>query len=95
MKHIGKSPANDERGRLVHVHVDAPAHFLVERPQIVDAMGVVGVGMGHQDAVDPLDPGLDHLLAQIGRGVDEDRGRAVAAEALDEHRAASAAVFRV
>ena len=67
----------------------------VEGPQIVDAVGVVGMRMGHQDAVEPLDAGLDQLLAQVGRGVDEDRGRAAAAEALDQRRAASAAVLRV
>ena len=46
-------------------------------------------------AVNPLDAGLDQLLAEIRRGVDEDRGRLSAAEALDQRRAASAAVLRV
>ena len=35
--------------------------------------------MGQQHAVEPLDPGVDQLLAQVGRGVDEDGRRAVAA----------------
>ena len=65
----------------------------IEGPEIVDAVRVVGVRMGHQDAVEPLDAGLDQLLAQIGRRVDEDSGRAAGPEALEEHRAAAAAIL--
>src|SRR5271166_4145894 len=56
---------------------------------------MVGMGMGHQDAVEPLDAGLDQLLAQIGRRVDEDSGRAVGPETFDKDRAAAAAVLGV
>ena len=34
-------------------------------------MGVVGVRMGHQHAVEPIDVGVEQLLAQVGRGVDQ------------------------
>ena len=77
------------------MHVQGAAHGQAKRPQIVDAVRVVGVGMAQKDAVEPLDLGVDQLLAQIGRRVDEDRGRAFGAEALDKHRAAAAAVLRV
>ena len=58
------------RGHLVHMHLQRAAHGEVKRPQVVDAVRVVGVGMAQKDAVEPLDLGLDQLLAQIGRRVD-------------------------
>jgi hypothetical protein len=53
------------------------------------------MGMGQKDAVEPLDAGIDQLLAQIRRCVDEDSGRAAGPEALEEHRAAAAAILGV
>src|SRR3984885_5068694 len=53
------------------------------------------MGMAQKDAVEPLDLGVDQLLAQVGRGVHENRCRALRPEALDKHRAAAAAVLRV
>jgi len=65
---------HDLRGRLVHigrnlspVHDDEPAH-------IVDAMRVVGVGMGIENGVETLDLGVDQLLAQVRGRVDENIG---------------------
>ena len=52
--------------------------------------------MGIQHRVEPIDVGVEQLLAQVGRGVDQDPAscrRAVAA--LDQQRAAAAAVLRV
>ena len=54
------------------IWMSTPARMAeAERPEIVDAVRVVGVRMGDQHAVEPLDAGVDQLLAQIGRGVDE------------------------
>ena len=79
----------------VHMDVDGAAHEQAERPEIVDAVRVIGVGMTQKDGVEPLHVGVKQLLAQIGRGVDENRCRALRPEALDEHRAAAAAVLRI
>ena len=65
---------------LVHVHVETAVHDQAKRPQIVDAMGVIGVRMAQKDTVEPLDAGLEQLLAQVGRSVDQDSGRAGGAE---------------
>ena len=80
---------------FVHVYVEAAAHDQAKGPQIVDAVSVVGVGMAQKDAVEPLHAGVDQLLAQIGRGVDQDRGRAAGPEAFDKHRAAATTVLWV
>ena len=59
-------------------------------------MGVVGVFMGVEHAVDPIDAGVEQLLTQIRRGVDEDAGAAaVGAHALDQDGAAPAPVLRI
>ena len=64
-----------------------------DRTQIVDAVGLVGVLMGQKHGVDVIDLGIDQLLAQVGRGIDHDPRGAVRAGALDQQRAAAAAVF--
>src|ERR1700722_20367523 len=58
-------------------------------------MGLIGMLMGQKYRIDVIDIGVDQLLAQIGRGVDQDPGEAVIPAALDQQRAAAAAVFRV
>ena len=58
-------------------------------------MGVVGVLVGVEDAVDPIDLGIEKLLAQIGRGIDQDPGDAAGVMTLDQKRRAAAAVFRI
>ncbi len=59
-------------------------------------MGVVGVLMGVEHAVDPIDAGVEQLLAQVRRGVDQDAGAAaVGGFALDQDGAAPAPVLRV
>ena len=44
-----------------------------KRAQIVDAVRVVGMLVAIEDAVEPVDVGVEQLLAQIGRGVDQAR----------------------
>ena len=49
--------------------------------QIVDAVGVVGVLVGVEHAVEPIDVGIEQLLAQVRRGVDQDARDAAAGRA--------------
>ncbi len=56
---------------------------------------MVGVVVGVEHAVDPIDAGAQNLLAQIGAGIDQHRRALAAVEALHHHRAAAAAVLRV
>ena len=52
---------------------------------------MVGVGVGEQDRVDPVDARIEGLVAKVGRGVDED----VDAVPFDEDRRPAPAVARV
>ena len=63
--------------------------------EIVDAVGLVGMLVGEEHRVDMIDLGVDQLLAQVGRGVDQDTRDSAFPRALDEQRAAAAAVFRI
>ena len=92
---IGKPRHDVFGGRLIEVDGNAPALVQHDRAQIVDAVGLVGVLMGQEHRIDVIDIGVDQLLAQIGRGVDHDPRGAVRARALDQQRAAAAAVFRI
>jgi len=48
----------------------------VDRAQVVDAVQVVGVGVGQDHRVDHVDAFAQELLAQVGRRVDQHaRGR--------------------
>ena len=62
-------------GPVVGIDVDAPAHIDREHPQVVDAMGVVGVLMGVEHAVDAIDVRSQQLLAQVRPGIDRARRR--------------------
>ena len=95
LKNIRESLADDAGRRLVHVQVETATHDQAKGPQIVDAVGVIGVGMAQKDAVEPLHAGVEQLLAQVGRSVDENGSCAAGPEALEQHRAAAAAVLRV
>ena len=57
-------------------------------------MGMVGMLMGVEHAVEPIDIGIQQLLAQIGRGVDQHPRRAAGRAALYQKRGAPPAVFR-
>ena len=68
------------RRRFVEIDIDAPALLEEERAQVIDAVGMVGMLVGVEHAVEPIDLGIEHLLAQIGRGVDQNaRDRLTAA----------------
>ena len=69
---------------LIQVEIEALPAMNVKRAQIIDPVGVVGVRVGEEDAVEPIDIGVEQLLAQIGRRVDEHAGAAaVGAGSLD------------
>src|SRR5260370_39603549 len=54
-------------------------------------MKMIGMRMGQQHGVEPGGAGVEQLLAQIGRGIDQERGTA----AFDEERAAAPIVARL
>jgi hypothetical protein len=46
---------------------------------------MIGMGMGVDHPVEPPDAGVEQLLAQVGRGVDQDAGLPALVEALHQH----------
>ncbi len=65
-----------------------------QRAQIVDAVGVVGMLVGVEHAVEPIDLGIEELLAQIRRGVDQDAGHAAASPPPPSRRSTRSEVRR-
>ena len=51
------------------------AERLGERPQIVDAVDMVGVVVGDDQRVDPPDAAFQQLLAKVGAAIDEQASR--------------------
>ena len=74
-----------ERG-VVGIHLDALFHDEGQRAQIVDAVGLVGMGMRHQHAVEWRHARGQQLLAHIGRGVDQHRGFAPRRTSSEQRR---------
>ena len=70
---------------------DGMTRQLADHPQIVDAMQMVGMRMGQQDGIQPRDTGVQQLLAQIGRGVDQNCPPA----GFDQQRSSAATVARL
>ena len=64
-------------GRLVEIDRNAAALVHHDGAEVVDAVGLVGVLMGEEHRVEMVDIGVDQLLAQIGRGIDQDPRDAV------------------
>ena len=73
----------------------AGAAVLDDGAEVVDAVDVVGVGVGEGDAVEEAGAGGEELRAQVGGGVDQRAGGARGGGALEEEGAAAAAVLRV
>ena len=48
----------------------------VETADVVQAKDVIGVAVREEDGVDAFDSGGQHLLPEVRRGVDHDRGAA-------------------
>src|SRR6185503_6700528 len=43
----------------------------IERPHVIQAENVVGVGMGVEDRVEPLNAEVQRLITEIRRGIDQ------------------------
>ena len=86
-----KSAADGDEGFGGGVDGDIVFLHEVEGANIVEAEDVVGVGVGVEDGVEAVDLVAEGLIAEIGRGVNED---ALVAEA-QEDRGAEAFVARV
>src|SRR4051812_19197763 len=89
---IPEPSAHRLRGRLIKIDVDPPAPGDEQAAQIVDAVGGVGVLVGEQHRVEPVHLGIEQLLAQVGRGIDQDPGDACAVAPFYQQRGASAPV---
>src|SRR5690606_3928659 len=76
------------------IDVDAAPVMQRQHTQIVDAVAVVGVLMRVEDSIDPIDLGIEQLLAQIAAGVDQytRRLRHALPPAFDQQRAAPATI---
>ncbi len=67
----------------------------IDRPQVINAVGVVGMVVRVPDGIERRDIGGEQLVAEIRRGVDQDAGDALVRFLLHQHRAAPAAVLRI
>src|SRR2546423_15021660 len=72
---VGKTLHDVARGRLTQIKRNAPALMYRDGSEIVDAVGLIGVLMSQKHRVEMIDIGVDQLLAQIRRGVDQDARR--------------------
>ena len=75
--------------------VDAALGIVGEHPQVIDAVRMVGVIVREEDAVDGRDLGVEELLANVRRRIDEHPGAIAPGDPLDEGGTASTAVLRI
>ena len=71
---IAEPRAQRLRRRLIGVKVQPAAFAHEQRPEIVDAVGVVGVFMRDEHGIEPADVGVEQLFAQIRRRIDQHAG---------------------
>src|SRR5262245_28364875 len=83
---IIEARAHRLRGGLVQIDVDPPPPVEEEPAQVVDAVGMIGVLVGEEHGVQPVDLGVEQLLAQVGRGVDQHAGNAHPVAPLHQQR---------
>ena len=69
---------------------DGPGAAIPQRSQFIDAVAMVGMIVRPEHRVDPVDRIGEQLLAQVGRGIDQ---QPVAGLALDQDRHTGAAIF--
>ena len=86
-------PRSSSRKRRSRMSVGAPVGPasiapLAQRigPEIVDAVHLVGMLVGPDHGVDPLDLGVEELGAQVGRGVDQDGLAAASSTRMEQRR---------
>src|SRR3974377_11993 len=81
--------------RLIQIHIDSPAMLDDQRAQIIDAMGMVRMGVGEEYPIEPIHTGIEKLLTQIGRGIDQNARDSGTSAALNQKRGPAAAVLGV
>src|SRR4051794_4357733 len=57
---------------------------VVEGANVVEAENMVGMAVGVNDSVEPVNGGGEHLRAEVGRGVDQDIAHGLAALAVTD-----------
>ena len=70
---------------------DRAANCLRDRPKLVDAVAMVTMGMGDDDATEATDFGRQQLLAKIRSAIDQHSFSG----AFDQDRSAQAAIARL
>ena len=71
LENIAEMAAHHGRGRRIHIEIDAAPLHDDERPDFIDAMRMIGMGMGQQDRVEPIDAKIEQLGAQIRPHIDQ------------------------
>ena len=66
-----------------------------ESAQLVDAVGMIGMLVRVEHRIDHADIVIEHLLAQIGRGVDQYASFAVRSRLPNQERTSPAAILGV
>ncbi len=93
---IAKARANTRHGLGVRVDRDPLALRQCKTAQVIDAVNMIGMGMGVDHGIKTVHLVDNHLLAEIRSGVDRDRGfTAIRSDLRDQERSACPAVFRV
>jgi hypothetical protein len=92
---IGEALAQEFACRLVEIDVDAAARVIRDHAQIIDAVTMVGVLVGVEHAVEQPDAGIDQLLAEVGRRIDQHARCAPRVCALRQNGAAPAPVLGI
>ncbi len=88
---IGETLADPGQHGRITIGIDDAAGRDVELAHIVDAIDVIGMGVGVEQRVDPLDTRRQALHAQIGRRIDQQPGRPL----VDQDRTALAPIARL
>ena len=67
-----------------------------QRPQVIDPVRVVGVLMRDENAIDPVNVGIEKLHAQVRSAIHQHaRAQVIAARAFDQQRTTPPSVLRV
>ena len=75
----------------IGIDIDRLFRQPVDAAQFIDAVAMIGMGMGVKNGVEFLQIAIEQLLPHIGRGIDQN----VVSPCLDQNRNARAAVARI
>src|SRR5437762_6819634 len=87
-EHIAETTADLGQRLRLGVERDRASHQPVDRPQVIDAMEMVGMCVGHHYRVEPRYTRIEKLLAEIRGSIDQYGNRTD----LDQHRYPATAV---